>query len=189
MGGFFKRDDAKDKSDQQRIGETIKNLSDQIGALKLELRQRNEQIEQLTQQISNAQNQQATSDAARKEETVKATEEVLRDAQTQVRQLEARIAQMANDARQAAEAVEAPATAGGLAIGTTAWVRKAGGRNLRRRAAPGLSADIHDTLPPGTQLSLLEGPIKADDYTWWRVRVSDGREGWVAGEELVTQAE
>jgi uncharacterized coiled-coil protein SlyX len=190
MGGFFKRDDDKnDKSEQQRIGETIKNLSDQVGALKLELQRRNAEIERLTKQIADTQAQKATSDAARtaQEETIKATEEVLRDSQSQVRQLESRIAQLAAQATEAA--TQAAQAAGGIAIGATAWVRKAGGRNLRRRAGPGLSADVHDTLPPGTELAILEGPVKVDDYTWWRVLVTDGREGWVAGEELVAQPE
>lgn len=76
-----------------------------------------------------------------------------------------------------------------LAVGGTAWVRKAGGQGLNRRDAPGINSNVHDSLAIGTQLTVLEGPARADGYTWWRVRASDGREGWVAGEELVTQPE
>jgi TolA-binding protein len=78
---------------------------------------------------------------------------------------------------------------GELKVGGNAWVRRAGGQGLNRRDAPGLSSNVLDSFPIGTQLVLLEGPTPADGYTWWRVRSSDGREGWVAGEELVTQPE
>ncbi len=77
----------------------------------------------------------------------------------------------------------------GMAVGSTAWVRKAGGQGLNRRDAPGLNSNVQDSLAIGTQLTLQEGPVQADGYTWWRVQAGDGRVGWVAGEELVTQPE
>jgi cytoskeletal protein RodZ len=84
---------------------------------------------------------------------------------------------------------QAEGTPSGLAVGSTAWVRKAGGQGLNRRDAPGLNSNVQDSLAIGTQLTLQEGPVQADGYTWWRVQASDGRVGWVAGEELVTQPE
>ncbi|WP_298817227.1 SH3 domain-containing protein [Chloroflexus sp.] len=82
-----------------------------------------------------------------------------------------------------------PSTDGGLQIGGVAYVQKAGGKNLRRRQAPGLDSTVLDCLPPGTQLTLLAGPQEKDGYPWWHIRTSDGREGWVAGTELVTEPE
>ncbi|MDW8392434.1 MAG: SH3 domain-containing protein, partial [Oscillochloridaceae bacterium] len=76
---------------------------------------------------------------------------------------------------------------GQLAVGVTAYVRKTGGQNLRFRNGPGLDTNAFASLPPGTSMTLLEGPVQKDNYPWWRVRTSDGREGWVAGTELVTQ--
>jgi hypothetical protein len=38
-------------------------------------------------------------------------------------------------------------------------------------------------------MTLLEGPVQDDGYPWWRIRTVDGREGWVAGTELVTSPE
>ncbi|WP_322496228.1 SH3 domain-containing protein, partial [Chloroflexus sp.] len=87
-----------------------------------------------------------------------------------------------------APAAAAPA-AGGLQIGGVAYVQKAGGKNLRLRNAPGLDSTVLDGLPPGTQLTLLAGPQEKDGYPWWRIRTTDGREGWVAGTELVTTPE
>ncbi len=82
-------------------------------------------------------------------------------------------------------AADTPAT-GGLRIGGTAYVQKAGGKNLRLRSAPGLESTVLDGLPPGTKLTLLAGPHEKDGYPWWQIRTADGREGWVAGTELVT---
>ncbi len=75
------------------------------------------------------------------------------------------------------------------AIGTKAWVRKAGGQNLNLRDNPGLQSAVIDTLTPGTQVTLLAVPSESDNYSWWYVHVEDGRKGWVAGEELVDQPE
>jgi SH3-like domain-containing protein len=36
-------------------------------------------------------------------------------------------------------------------------------------------------------MTLLEGPESRDNHTWWRIRTTDGREGWVAGEDLRAQ--
>ncbi|MEF3274101.1 MAG: SH3 domain-containing protein [Chloroflexus sp.] len=84
----------------------------------------------------------------------------------------------------------APASStGGLQVGGLAYVQKAGGKNLRLRSAPGLDSTVLDSLPPGTQLTLLAGPQDKDGYPWWRIRTSDGREGWVAGTELVVTPE
>jgi len=82
-------------------------------------------------------------------------------------------------------APEAPA-AGGLAAGVTAYVQKAGGKNLRLRDKPGLDSNAFAGLAPGTSMTLLDGPVQDDGYPWWHIRTSDGREGWVAGTELVT---
>lgn len=78
---------------------------------------------------------------------------------------------------------------GGLAAGGTAWVQRAGGKNLRLRNAPGLNSEVLGAISPGTQLSLHEGPQDVDGYSWWHITTQDGREGWVAGEELVTHPE
>ena len=76
--------------------------------------------------------------------------------------------------------------AGGLAAGVTAYVQNAGGKNLRLRDKPGLDSNAFDGLAPGTSMTLLDGPVQDDGYPWWHIRTSDGREGWVAGTELVT---
>ncbi|MEI8308057.1 MAG: SH3 domain-containing protein [Chloroflexales bacterium] len=83
----------------------------------------------------------------------------------------------------------APAATGGLTLGATAYVQKAGGQNLRLHDLAGLESHVSDSLHPGTQLTLLIGPVQRDGYPWWRIRTADGREGWVAGTELVTHPE
>ncbi|NWG19778.1 MAG: SH3 domain-containing protein [Chloroflexi bacterium] len=200
LGNLFGKDkDKKDdeKSEQQKIGETIKGLSDRIYELQKQLNQRNAEIDKLTMQLSEAQQQVDTARGAAGAEhlALSATQDALRDAQARMRELEAQIAQLAKEKAEAetksAGAVIAEMAGGtaGMAVGATAWVQKAGGKGLRRRGAPGLNSEVHDSLAPGTQLTLLEGPVAADGYHWWRIRAADGREGWVAGEELVTTPE
>jgi len=80
-----------------------------------------------------------------------------------------------------------PPPSTGLHVGGTAFVARAGGLSLRVRATPSTSGQILGQLAPGTQVTLLEGPQAGQGHAWWRMRASDGREGWVAGENLLTQ--
>ena len=74
-----------------------------------------------------------------------------------------------------------------LAPNCDAWVTRKGGLSLRLRAGAGTGQAIVARLPVGTQLTLLGGPQPDGGLSWWRVRTVGGREGWVAGEELVLQ--
>jgi hypothetical protein len=40
---------------------------------------------------------------------------------------------------------------------------------LKVRATPETSAAIVEVLPPGAVLTILEVPVEAAGYTWWRV--------------------
>lgn len=54
---------------------------------------------------------------------------------------------------------------------------------LNLRQGPGLDYGIQDSLAYGTYLSIQDGPVSADGYTWYQV-YSDP-DGWVAGEFLI----
>src|SRR2546423_12794100 len=60
-----------------------------------------------------------------------------------------------------------------------AWVHASDGVNVR--AAPSSSATRLTTLATGTQLSLLAEQTNADGTTWDRIRLGDGRDGWLSG--------
>ncbi|TMD87414.1 MAG: hypothetical protein E6I78_02605 [Chloroflexi bacterium] len=64
-------------------------------------------------------------------------------------------------------------------IPRSAWVHASDGVNVR--AAPSSSATRLTTLATGTQLSLLAEQTNPDGTTWDRIRLSDGRDGWLSG--------
>jgi TolA-binding protein len=188
----------KEDSVRKELSEDLQNLSEQIGQLRQELNQRNAEIERMKQQENQARtrDQQQDSEQARK----------FQEAQARVRALEAQIAQAesypqpptaaAQPSQTTPQPNELPGQAvtatssNGLRAGITAYVAQAGGLPLRLRSRPGLAKDtVLDKLPPGTQMTLLEGPQQADGYSWWHIRTTDGREGWVAGEDLRTRPE
>jgi len=72
---------------------------------------------------------------------------------------------------------------GGIRIGSRVQVTGTGGKALRARSGPGTSYDIVARFDEGVQLLILEGPVEADGYTWWKVR-RDQEEGWCAGQWL-----
>jgi hypothetical protein len=64
-------------------------------------------------------------------------------------------------------------------IPRSAWVHASDGVNLR--AVPSSSATRLTTLVTGTQLNLQGEQTNPDGSTWYRVRLSDGRDGWLSG--------
>jgi serine/threonine protein kinase len=54
------------------------------------------------------------------------------------------------------------------------------------RAQPRRSSSELDRLEPGKYVTIIDGPICADVYSWWKVRTDSGTVGWVAegGDEI-----
>jgi polysaccharide biosynthesis protein PslG len=78
---------------------------------------------------------------------------------------------------------------GDLATGTSVEVKGTDGDGLRVRAAPSLQGDVAAVLVEGAQVEVLEGPVAADAFRWYRVRYDrQGGNGWVAGQFLVVAA-
>jgi hypothetical protein len=65
-----------------------------------------------------------------------------------------------------------------LAIGEPARVVAAGGLNLRD--TPASAGNLLNRLGVGQRVTVLEGPVSADGYTWWRVDDGQGNVGWAA---------
>lgn len=195
-----KEEEEAEKAKAEQMAQAMRSMSDQLA-------QKGKQIADLEDQLDDARK-----DAAAKEAAEKALAEAraeLAKMKIEAAKAKAAAAAEASAAAKAAKAAEAAATpaapipastplggaaapapaTGGLAVGASAWVRKAGGKNLRLRDNHGLDSNAFAGLPPGTRMTLLEGPVEDDGYPWWRVRVDDGREGWVAGTELVTSPE
>jgi uncharacterized protein YgiM (DUF1202 family) len=167
----------------------MQSMSDQIGALSKQLAEKNAEIERLQAAAKGATSDTAALEAARQQ--VDDLQKQLRDLQRKVaedqatRDAEAMAADLID--KQKTKEVATASASGGLAIGSTAYVTRAGGMPLRLRTGAGLNSDIRDRLQPGTEMKLLEGPHQADNHAWWRILTTDGRQGWVAGEDLRTQ--
>jgi hypothetical protein len=73
--------------------------------------------------------------------------------------------------------------AGGIYIGGSVQVTA----RLNSRDAPGLSGSVVHVFPVGETLLVLDGPVQADDYTWWKVQ-SGSQTGWSA-ENFMTPVE
>jgi hypothetical protein len=81
---------------------------------------------------------------------------------------------------------------GNLVAGGNALVLiEVGDLNVRNQPGTGFNSAIIAVLTSGTTVEVLEGPIEADGFTWWRVRgqATDGLvEGWCVGTYLVAAA-
>jgi SH3 domain-containing protein len=60
----------------------------------------------------------------------------------------------------------------------SAWVHASDGVNVR--GAPSSSATRLTTLATGTQLNLQGQQTNPDGNSWYRIRLSDGRDGWLS---------
>ncbi len=68
---------------------------------------------------------------------------------------------------------------GTLQVGAVAYVVNVGQSPLRARRKPGIDQPVEARFPAGTQVEILDGPIEADGYVWWRVEGEEGV-GWSA---------
>jgi len=187
------------------VGEALRSMSDQIGRQAQEIKRLQEALEAAQQDAAAAeQARKALAEAEARLAQMEAELKRLRDQQATASTGGKTVSPTASatdiggaiGARGSSGVVKigpstpaATPTTGGLQVGGVAYVQKAGGKNLRLRSAPGLDSTVLDGLPPGTQLTLLAGPQEKDGYPWWQIRTTDGREGWVAGTELVTSPE
>ncbi len=60
-----------------------------------------------------------------------------------------------------------------------AVVSNTAGKVLRGRQEPRLSAKVQASFQEGERVRILEGPVEADGYRWWRIEGSNGN-GWSA---------
>ncbi len=65
-----------------------------------------------------------------------------------------------------------------LAQGGRARVVNLSGSPLRARVAPGMGAAVTARFPEGAEVTLRDGPVVVEGYTWWRVEATTGA-GWV----------
>lgn len=63
-------------------------------------------------------------------------------------------------------------------VGMTVRAQTTEGEILNLREAPSRDATILLYIEDDTPLLLLEGPLEAEGYIWWRVQTPDGTEGW-----------
>jgi hypothetical protein len=78
--------------------------------------------------------------------------------------------------------IPSPPPSDGLTPGRTAYV-KATVTGLALRAEPNTTAAVQLYLEGDTAVDVVEGPVQANGYEWWRVRAAN-REGWCAGDFL-----
>ena len=65
-----------------------------------------------------------------------------------------------------------------LVVGATATVHVTDNDVLNVRGGAGVNFAVLEELPDSTPVTILGGPVYADDFTWWRVRTPNGVEGW-----------
>jgi len=67
-----------------------------------------------------------------------------------------------------------------IAVGVQVVVQNTQGAGLNLRKEPAKAAAVVSTAKDGVALTVIEGPMEADGFTWWKLRTADGKEGWGA---------
>jgi len=76
------------------------------------------------------------------------------------------------------------ATSGKLQSGAAAVVANTGGTGVNMRDAPSTSGNVVGTLSEGAAVTITGDSTDADGYTWWPVKTSDGKTGYVVADYL-----
>lgn len=72
-----------------------------------------------------------------------------------------------------------------LQVGQPARVTAAAGLNMRTEPRSGTTLILQ--LATGQRVTVVDGPVSADNFTWWRVDDGQGNVGWVAERDAETQ--
>ncbi|MCA9959017.1 MAG: SH3 domain-containing protein [Anaerolineales bacterium] len=75
-----------------------------------------------------------------------------------------------------------------VTIGYYAQVVETGGVGVTVRGGPSTSNVRITIASEGAIVFILDGPMSGDDLLWWQIRLTDGTEGWVAGDYLTPAA-
>ena len=87
------------------------------------------------------------------------------------------------EAQQSAQIVdEESVSAEGLFVGGWALTFADEGDQLNVRAGAGTSFDTLTRVNTDVRVQLIEGPVEADGYIWWRVKFPTGSDGWLVQE-------
>ena len=192
--------------DMKKVGEDMQKLSEQIGALQQKLAAKTSEADSLrTQAAQGAGASVALEDAEAQMQVLRnqlkemqnkpaqssTTSADLDAAHAQIQALQSQLSALQQSASAKVadgSSIGTKSVAASSAVaGASAWVTRAGGLPLRLRSGPSLSDSVIDRLQPGSQMTLQEGPRNADGHAWWHIRTNDGKQGWVAGEDLRTQ--
>jgi WD40 repeat protein len=65
-----------------------------------------------------------------------------------------------------------------VSVGSIVAINTTSNSNLRLRETPSLSGVIINTLADGLLVTVIEGPVEAEGFIWWKIRTSDNLEGW-----------
>lgn len=84
------------------------------------------------------------------------------------------------------DATPPPATGGEIAIGGTVVTNDA---DINMRPEASTTGDPVATLANGTTLTVVDGPVEAEGYTWWKVEDGNGNTGWVVADFLTASGE
>ncbi len=74
-----------------------------------------------------------------------------------------------------------------LQVGMHALVTQAAQTGIDGYIAPETGSSSVFTAPPGSALSLVGGPVCAEEHRWWRADMGGGRYGWVADGDAATR--
>lgn len=66
-----------------------------------------------------------------------------------------------------------------LRVGGSAQVSNTQGATLRSRRQPSLSAPTTANFKEGERVTVIDGPVEADGFTWWQIEGTSGT-GWSA---------
>jgi len=75
-----------------------------------------------------------------------------------------------------------------LNVGGQAVIAYANGDNVRLRSGPGYGFDIVDSFSEGTTVDVLDGPIEADDGSFWYSVSVDGESGYIVSDWLASSS-
>lgn len=70
-------------------------------------------------------------------------------------------------------------------LGATVEVANTDGTGVNVRAEPTTGSDVLTVFLDGTQIQVIDGPVEAEGFEWWKITGNEVAEGWIVRDYLV----
>lgn len=73
----------------------------------------------------------------------------------------------------------------GIYLGATVEIANTDGAGVNVRSEPTTGSEVLTVFLDGTQVQVIDGPVEAEEFTWWQITGNEVEAGWIVSDYLL----